>query len=48
MILAVSGRDTDLFTCLSEVSGSGSVIHTIAIGPDADPELESLAESTGL
>ncbi|KAM3915687.1 calcium-activated chloride channel regulator 1-like [Leptodactylus fuscus] len=47
IILVVSGRDTDLPTCLSKVSGSGSVIHTIAIGPDADLELESLAESTG-
>ncbi|XP_044158052.1 calcium-activated chloride channel regulator 1-like isoform X1 [Bufo gargarizans] len=47
IILAVGGRDTNLHTCLSKVSGSGSVIHTIAVGVDADPELESLAESTG-
>ncbi|XP_073427614.1 calcium-activated chloride channel regulator 3A-1-like isoform X1 [Dendrobates tinctorius] len=47
VILAVGGRDTNLRTCLPKVSRSGSVIHTIAIGPDADPELETLAESTG-
>ncbi|XP_073499253.1 calcium-activated chloride channel regulator 3A-1-like [Phyllobates terribilis] len=47
VILAVSGRDTNLRTCLPKVSGSGSVIHTIAIGHGADPELETLAESTG-
>ncbi|XP_071983822.1 calcium-activated chloride channel regulator 2-like isoform X2 [Engystomops pustulosus] len=47
IILAVSGRDTSLPTCLTNVLGSGSVIHTIAVGHDADPELESLTESTG-
>ncbi|KAG9483192.1 hypothetical protein GDO78_009247 [Eleutherodactylus coqui] len=47
IILAVSGRDSNLQTCLSKVSESGSVVHTIAIGSNADPELESLATSTG-
>ncbi|XP_069823726.1 calcium-activated chloride channel regulator 3A-1-like [Dendropsophus ebraccatus] len=47
IILAVSGRDVGLRTCFSAVSGSGSIVHTIAVGPNADPELESLAESTG-
>ncbi|XP_056384058.1 calcium-activated chloride channel regulator 1-like [Hyla sarda] len=47
IILAVSGRDTELHTCLSAVSASGAVIHTIAVGANSDLELESLAKSTG-
>ncbi|XP_075688314.1 calcium-activated chloride channel regulator 2-like [Rhinoderma darwinii] len=47
IILAVSGSDSNFYTCLSKISGSGSVIHTIAIGPNADLELESLAQRTG-
>ncbi|MEE6494590.1 hypothetical protein FKM82_001801 [Ascaphus truei] len=47
MVLVSSGRDGNLRGCFSHVSVSGSVIHTIAIGPNADPELEHLAELTG-
>ncbi|XP_072276907.1 calcium-activated chloride channel regulator 2-like [Pyxicephalus adspersus] len=47
IILAVSGNDGNIHKCLSEVSHSGSVIHTIPIGPNADPELEQIAEITG-
>ncbi|XP_075038540.1 calcium-activated chloride channel regulator 1-like isoform X2 [Mixophyes fleayi] len=47
IILAVSGSDRNMYKCLSEVSESGSVIHTIAIGSKADPELERLADVTG-
>ncbi|XP_068095977.1 calcium-activated chloride channel regulator 3A-1-like [Hyperolius riggenbachi] len=47
IILAIGGNDRDLSNCLPEVALSGSVIHTIAIGPTADPELEHLAEMTG-
>ncbi|KAM5149072.1 calcium-activated chloride channel regulator 2-like isoform 2-T2 [Mantella aurantiaca] len=47
MILAVSGNDRNIDRCLSEVSLTSSVIHTIAIGLSADPELERFAEITG-
>ncbi|XP_063797575.1 calcium-activated chloride channel regulator 1-like [Pseudophryne corroboree] len=47
IILAVSGSDRNIYKCLSEVTGSGTVIHTIAMGSNADPELEQLAEFTG-
>ncbi|XP_018411401.1 PREDICTED: epithelial chloride channel protein-like [Nanorana parkeri] len=47
IILAVSGNDRNINKCLYEVSLGGSVIHTIAIGLGADPELEQFAEITG-
>lgn len=47
IILAVSGNDRNINKCISEVALSGSVIHTIAIGLGADPELERFAEVTG-
>ncbi|KAM8930569.1 calcium-activated chloride channel regulator 1-like [Pelodytes ibericus] len=47
IVLVASGNDGYLGGCFSDVSLSGSVIHTIAIGPSADSELENLAELTG-
>ncbi|XP_063283430.1 calcium-activated chloride channel regulator 2-like [Pelobates fuscus] len=47
IILVSGGRDENLDKCFSQVLLSGSVIHTIAIGPNADSELECLSEMTG-
>ncbi|KAM4642759.1 calcium-activated chloride channel regulator 1-like [Discoglossus pictus] len=47
IIVVASGTDLNLNSCFSDVSLSGSVIHTIAIGPNVDTELEHLAEITG-
>ncbi|XP_053325157.1 calcium-activated chloride channel regulator 1-like [Spea bombifrons] len=47
IILVAAGKDENLRGCISNVSLSGSVIHTIAMGPSADKDLETLAELTG-
>nr|XP_003220164.2 PREDICTED: epithelial chloride channel protein-like [Anolis carolinensis] len=47
IVLLVAGEDSTLRTCFAEVAKSGSVVHTIALGPNAPIELEKLADMTG-
>lgn len=47
IVLLTDGEDSTISYCFSEVEKSGSVIHTIALGPDAATELEMLPNMTG-
>ncbi|XP_042318342.1 calcium-activated chloride channel regulator 1-like [Sceloporus undulatus] len=47
ILLLTDGEDSGVSSCFAEVQSSGSIIHTIALGPDAAKELEMLAKSTG-
>ncbi|XP_006037702.2 calcium-activated chloride channel regulator 1-like [Alligator sinensis] len=46
-VLLTDGEDNTMRNCLEEVRSSGSVIHTIALGPKAAPELELFSKMTG-
>ncbi|EAW73183.1 hCG25234 [Homo sapiens] len=48
IILLTDGEDYQISLCFGEVKQSGTVIHTIALGPSADEELETLSNMTGL
>ncbi|XP_028643985.1 calcium-activated chloride channel regulator 3A-1-like [Grammomys surdaster] len=47
IVLLTDGEDSGISSCFEEVKDSGAVIHTIALGPDAAQELETLSEMTG-
>ncbi|XP_055521014.1 calcium-activated chloride channel regulator 1-like [Leucoraja erinacea] len=47
IILLTDGIDQQISSCFQEVEESGSVIHTIALGPTAAKELEELSAMTG-
>ncbi|XP_028588714.2 calcium-activated chloride channel regulator 1-like [Podarcis muralis] len=47
IVLLTDGEDTAITSCFEEVQNSGSIIHTIALGPSAAEELERLADMTG-
>ncbi|XP_042318344.1 calcium-activated chloride channel regulator 1-like [Sceloporus undulatus] len=47
IVLLTDGEDGTVSSCFSEVQSSGSIIHTIALGPSAAKELEMLADMTG-
>uniref|UniRef100_A0A2I2YT73 VWFA domain-containing protein n=1 Tax=Gorilla gorilla gorilla TaxID=9595 RepID=A0A2I2YT73_GORGO len=47
IILLTDGEDYQISLCFEEVKQSGTVIHTIALGPSADKELETLSNMTG-
>ncbi|XP_066479415.1 calcium-activated chloride channel regulator 1-like isoform X2 [Tiliqua scincoides] len=47
MVLLNAGEDSSIGSCFTEVEKSGSKIHTIALGPSAARELETLADMTG-
>ncbi|XP_045147981.1 calcium-activated chloride channel regulator 1-like [Echinops telfairi] len=47
IILLTDGEDTTMGLCFEEVKQSGAIIHTIALGPSAAKELETLAQMTG-
>ncbi|XP_038167438.1 calcium-activated chloride channel regulator 3A-1-like [Arvicola amphibius] len=47
IILLTDGEDDQISSCFEEVKHSGAVIHTIALGPDAAKELETLSTMTG-
>ncbi|XP_077189227.1 calcium-activated chloride channel regulator 1-like [Paroedura picta] len=47
IVLLTDGEDSAVSSCFSAVEKSGSVIHTIALGPSAAKELEMLATMTG-
>ncbi|XP_053101849.1 calcium-activated chloride channel regulator 2-like [Hemicordylus capensis] len=47
-IILLTSRDDSTFSkCFSDVINSGSIIHTIALGPFASTELEKLGRMTG-
>ncbi|XP_066480667.1 calcium-activated chloride channel regulator 1-like [Tiliqua scincoides] len=47
IVLLTDGEDSSIGSCFAEVKGSGSKIHTIALGPSAAKELEMLSHMTG-
>ncbi|XP_060058353.1 calcium-activated chloride channel regulator 1-like [Erinaceus europaeus] len=47
IILLTDGEDSQISSCFEEVKQSGAIIHTIALGPSAAKELETLATMTG-
>ncbi|XP_044883646.1 calcium-activated chloride channel regulator 1-like isoform X1 [Mauremys mutica] len=47
IVLLTDGEDRGMNSCLTEVKNSGSIIHTIALGPSAAPELEQFSDMTG-
>ncbi|XP_062992750.1 calcium-activated chloride channel regulator 1-like isoform X2 [Elgaria multicarinata webbii] len=47
IVLLTDGEDSTVASCFSEVKSSGSIIHTIALGPSAEKELNMLADMTG-
>uniref|UniRef100_A0A8C8UNS9 Epithelial chloride channel protein-like n=1 Tax=Peromyscus maniculatus bairdii TaxID=230844 RepID=A0A8C8UNS9_PERMB len=47
IILLTDGEDDQISSCFEEVKSSGAVIHTIALGPSAARELETLSDMTG-
>ncbi|XP_017355353.1 calcium-activated chloride channel regulator 1-like [Cebus imitator] len=46
IILLTDGNDNQISSCFEEVKQSGAVIHTIALGPTAERELETLSTMT--
>ncbi|XP_039176966.1 calcium-activated chloride channel regulator 1-like isoform X2 [Crotalus tigris] len=46
IVLLTDGEDSGIGSCFSEVESSGSIIHTIALGPSAAKELEMLSTMT--
>ncbi|CAM5135478.1 unnamed protein product [Eretmochelys imbricata] len=47
IILLTAGEDSGIIECFANVINSGSIIHTIALGPSAAKEVEQLAHETG-
>ncbi|XP_053059339.1 calcium-activated chloride channel regulator 1-like [Acinonyx jubatus] len=47
IVLLTDGEDNQISLCFEEVKQSGAIIHTIALGPDAAKELETLSNMTG-
>uniref|UniRef100_A0A8D0GNB3 VWFA domain-containing protein n=1 Tax=Sphenodon punctatus TaxID=8508 RepID=A0A8D0GNB3_SPHPU len=47
IVLLTDGEDSTVRNCFDEVRASGSIIHAIALGPSAAPELNELADMTG-
>ncbi|XP_004639370.3 calcium-activated chloride channel regulator 1 [Octodon degus] len=47
IILLTDGEDSGISSCFEEVKQSGAIIHTIALGPSAAKELETLSDMTG-
>nr|XP_019607312.1 PREDICTED: LOW QUALITY PROTEIN: epithelial chloride channel protein-like [Rhinolophus sinicus] len=47
IVLLTDGEDDKISSCFDEVKQSGAIIHTIALGPSAARELETLSNMTG-
>ncbi|XP_054689833.1 calcium-activated chloride channel regulator 1-like isoform X2 [Grus americana] len=47
IVLLTDGEDSHISACFDVVKESGAKIHTIALGPEADKDLEELSELTG-
>ncbi|KAK1163919.1 calcium-activated chloride channel regulator 1-like [Acipenser oxyrinchus oxyrinchus] len=48
IVLLTDGEDTTVGTCLDDVRSSATIIHTIALGPNAAKELETMSNVTGV
>lgn len=47
IVLLTDGEDSGVSGCFGEVQTSGAVIHTLALGNQADKALEELSSMTG-
>ncbi|XP_028643958.1 calcium-activated chloride channel regulator 3A-1-like [Grammomys surdaster] len=47
IVLLTDGEDKNISLCFEAVKRSGAIIHTIALGPSAARELETLSDMTG-
>ncbi|NXC47351.1 CLCA1 regulator, partial [Penelope pileata] len=47
IVLLTDGEDSGMAACRDKVKQSGTIIHTIALGPSAAKELEEFSEMTG-
>ncbi|XP_028368910.1 calcium-activated chloride channel regulator 4-like [Phyllostomus discolor] len=47
IVLLTDGEDNTANTCIDEVSKSGAIIHSIALGPGADPAVTQMSDITG-
>ncbi|KAM9324772.1 calcium-activated chloride channel regulator 1-like [Gastrophryne carolinensis] len=47
IVLLTDGEDNQINSCLDEVRASGAIIHTVALGGNADKGLEQLSYHTG-
>lgn len=47
IVLLTDGEDKEIQKCLNEVGASGAIIHTVALGVNADKGLEQLSSMTG-
>ncbi|XP_072276906.1 calcium-activated chloride channel regulator 1-like [Pyxicephalus adspersus] len=47
IVLLTDGEDTGIQICLKEVVESGAIVHTVALGVNADKGLEQLSNMTG-
>ncbi|XP_053549665.1 calcium-activated chloride channel regulator 1-like [Bombina bombina] len=47
LVILTDGEDSGISSCFGEVEASGSIIHTLALGLNADKALEQLAVMTG-
>ncbi|KAM4642760.1 calcium-activated chloride channel regulator 1-like [Discoglossus pictus] len=47
IVLLTDGEDGGISSCFNQVTASGAIIHTVALGPSADKALEQLADMTG-
>ncbi|XP_072130905.1 calcium-activated chloride channel regulator 1-like [Mobula birostris] len=47
LVVLTDGEDSTISSCFGDVKQSGTVIHTIALGPSAATELEQLSTMTG-
>uniref|UniRef100_A0A8C0GBP3 VWFA domain-containing protein n=1 Tax=Chelonoidis abingdonii TaxID=106734 RepID=A0A8C0GBP3_CHEAB len=47
IVLLTDGEDTTMSSCLTDVKNSGSIIHTITLGPSAALQLEQFSDMTG-
>ncbi|XP_028667223.1 calcium-activated chloride channel regulator 1-like isoform X2 [Erpetoichthys calabaricus] len=47
IVLLTDGEDGTVGSCVNEVQTSGTIIHTIALGPSAAKELETMSNITG-
>ncbi|XP_039590585.1 calcium-activated chloride channel regulator 1-like [Polypterus senegalus] len=47
IVLLTDGEDGTVGSCVNEVQTSGTIVHTIALGPSAAKELETMSNITG-
>uniref|UniRef100_A0A8D0VLK9 Calcium-activated chloride channel regulator 1 n=1 Tax=Sus scrofa TaxID=9823 RepID=A0A8D0VLK9_PIG len=47
IMLVVAGEDKNIRNCMDRVKQSGAIIHSIALGPNADPAVTEMSAVTG-